>query len=377
MPKPIRAYVGTYSTTEAQQESPGKGKGIYVFEMDPATGFLTGQDVFVNGNNPTWIHAHPDGIHLYGSNEVAHFEGQRSGSVSAYTIERSTGRLSLLNTVSSEGAWPAHLSVHPSGRYVLVANYAGGTIAVLPIRPGGALGPATDVKHDVGPAGKERATSGPPGSLAISGHDGPHPHMIGFDPTERHILNTDLGLDRIYVWTLDLESGKLHSNNPPFVALPSGDGPRHFVFHPTGPWMYSLQEEASTVVLFDYDAEGGKLSPRQAISSLPGGFAGTNFTSEMRISRDGRFLYAANRLHDSISWFSIGKDGTLSFAGGESTRGDYPRSFSFDPSETFLYSCNQHADAVTLFRRDAQSGQLTFTGRYFPVASPAVILFTR
>jgi 6-phosphogluconolactonase (cycloisomerase 2 family) len=182
-------------------------------------------------------------------------------------------------------------------------------------------------------------------------------------------------MDRIFVWTLDLEKGKLVANDPPSVPIPSGHGPRHFTFHPNGHWIYSLQEEASTVTLFYYDAESGRLSPRQTVSSLPTGFAGTNFASDLRISRDGRFLYAANRVHDSISWFFIGKDGTLAFVGEEWTRGDYPRSFSFDPTEKFLYCCNERADAVAIFERDVDSGKIGFTGRYVPVGSPVVILF--
>ncbi|MGH9407094.1 MAG: lactonase family protein [Terriglobia bacterium] len=372
----IRAYVGTYSAAKGPE--PGtraNGKGIYVFEMDAASGELTQVDIAETKDSPSWLDFHPDGKHLYSANEVHNFEGS-SGSVSAYGIDSATGRLRPLNTVSSEGAGPAHLSVHPSGRYVLVANYAGGTIAVLPIRPSGELGAATDVKHDHGARGKPRATDAPAGSFAISGHDdGPHAHMIRSDPKGRFVLHTDLALDRIFSWKLDLESGKLEPNDPHATPLPSGDGPRHFAFHPTGRWLYCLQEEASTIALFDYDAERGTLAHRHTVSSLPHGFAGTSFASEIRISSDGRFLYAGNRVHDSIAWFSIEGDGALSFGGEEWTRGDYPRSFNFDPSERFVYCCNQRADAVTLFRRDARSGRLAFTGRYFGIGTPAAIVF--
>jgi 6-phosphogluconolactonase len=331
--------------------------------------------VLVNVDNPSWIDLNPSGTHLYACNEIDNYQHTNSGSVSAYAIDASTGRLIRLNTVSSEGAGPAHLSVHPSGRYVLVANYGGGTIAVLPIRSGGTLGPATDVKHDHGTAGKKHATGASPGSFAISGHDAPHPHMIRSDPKGRYVLQTDLGLDRIFVWTLDLDQGKLQPHKPHGVSLPSGDGPRHFVFHPTRPWLYLLQEEASTLVVFDFDQEKGTLSVRQTVSALPDGFAGTSFASEVRVSSDGKFLYAANRLHDSISWFTIRENGTLAFSGEAWTRGDYPRSFNFDPSGSFVYCCNQRADAITIFRRDGVSGGLSFTGRYVPVGTPAVLLF--
>jgi len=186
--------------------------------------------------------------------------------------------------------------------------------------------------------------------------------MIQSDPAGRFVLAADLGLDQIFVWKFDGEKGTLSANDPATVALPPGDGPRHFTFHPNSRWLYSLQEEASTLVTFDYDAERGRLTAKQTISSLPMGFRGTDFTSEVMISADGKFLYAANRLHDSIAWFAIGETGTLTFAGEEWTRGDYPRSFNIDPTGNFLYSCNQRADAIATFRVNRKTGGLTFTG---------------
>ena len=165
------------------------------------------------------------------------------------------------------------------------------------------------------------------------------------------------------------------ANDPAGVSLPPGDGPRHFAFHPNGRWLYSLQEEGSTLVAFDYDANTGVLTARQTISSLPEGFTGSNFTSEVMISADGRFLYAANRLHDSIAWFSIDQSGRLRFEGEAWTRGDYPRSFNMDPTGNYLYSCNQRSDAVTIFRVNRDSGELKFTGGYTPVGTPSIIVF--
>ena len=164
-------------------------------------------------------------------------------------------------------------------------------------------------------------------------------------------------------------------NDPPLVALPPGDGPRHFAFHPSGRWLYSLQEEASTVAVFAYDGTRGRLTAKQTISSLPKGFAGTDFTSEIAVTPDGKFVYAANRLHDSIAWFSIAEGGVLTLLGEQWTRGDYPRSFGIDPSGSFLFSCNQRSDAITAFRRDKNTGALAFTGQYTPVGTPAIIIF--
>jgi len=343
--------------------------------MNPATGVLVQRELFPDDSNPAWLAFDPSRKHLYSANEITDYKGTNSGSVSAYSIDRMSGHLTLLNTVSSEGAGPAHVSVHPSGKFVLVANYQGGTVAVLPLRPNGELGPATDIKEDTGTPGPTHAASAPPGSFAISGHEKPHAHMIQSDPSGLFVMAADLALDQILIWKFDVERGKLSPNNPPSVALPPGDGPRHFAFHPSGRWFYSLQEEGSTLVTFDYNAESGRLRAKQIISSLPPGFAGTNFTSEVVVSADGRFVYAANRLHDSIAWFAIGAGGTLTFAGEEWTRGDYPRSFNIDPTGNFLYSCNQRADAVTTFRINRQTGSLTFTGRHTPVGTPAIIIF--
>ena len=185
----------------------------------------------------------------------------------------------------------------------------------------------------------------------------------------------DLGLDRIFVWKFDIAAGVLTPNDPPSIAVAPGDGARHFHFHPNGRWLYSLQEEGSNIVLFDYDPVQGRLTARQTISSLPPGFAGSNFCSEILVSSDGRFVYVGNRLHDSIAIFAIGKTGTLTFVADEWTRGDYPRSFNFDPTGQFLYSCNQRGDAITVFRVDRGTGKLSFTDHYTPVGNPSVILF--
>ncbi len=372
---PHLAYVGTYSSPQGPEGSKGNGQGIYLFAVDRSTGALSQREVFADGSNPAWLAFDPSRTHLYSANETPTFQGGASGSVSAFSIDRSNGHLTLLNTVSSEGAGPAHLSVHPSGKYVLVANYAGGTAAVIPILPNGSVGTAIEVKHDQGALGPVHAASAPPGSFAISGHDKPHAHMIQADPAGRFVLWADLALDQILIWKFDVEKGTLTPNDPPFVSLPPGDGPRHFTFHPNGRWFYSLQEEGSTLVMFDYDAARGRLTAKQTVSSLPKGFGGTNFTSEVMVSSDAKFVYAANRLHDSIAWFSIGDNGALTFAGEEQTRGDYPRSFNIDPTGNFLYSCNQRGDAITTFRINRSTGRLSFTGQYTAVGTPAIIIF--
>jgi 6-phosphogluconolactonase len=373
--EPVLAYAGTYSSQAGAEAAPGRGKGIYLLEMNPVTGALVERMVFENAANPSCLALNSSGTRLYSANETSTYEGANSGSVSSYEIERPGGRLKLMNTVPSEGAGPCHLSLHQSGKWAFVANYHGGTSAVLPIGARGELGAASDVKRHDGVLGPARASSAPRGSFAWSGHDHTHSHMILPDPSGRFVLAADLGLDRILVWKFDAVAGKLIPNDPPSVAVTPGDGPRHFAFHPNGRVLYSLQEEGSTLVTFDYDGSTGRLRAKQTISSLPAGFAGSNFTSEVAVSPDARFVYAANRLHDTIAWFSVAGDGTLQFAGEEPTRGNYPRFFTFDPSWRFAYSCNQRADAIVSFRVNRRTGALTHTGQYTPIGTPSHLVF--
>ena len=378
---PLMAYVGTFSSplrdvlpTQVDLP-PGNGRGIHVFQVDRATGALTPRGTFDLGTSPSCLALNPAATRLYSSNETDRVGEGKSGTVTAFAIGGTDGRLTELNTVPSGGAGPTYVSVHPSGKFLLVANYFGGSVAVLPILADGRLGPATDVKVDAGTVGPRRSANAPPGSFAFSGHDRTHAHMIQADPSGRFVLHVDLGLDRIFVWKFDDRAGVLTPNDFPEVALPPGDGPRHFAFHPNGHWLYSVQEEGSNIVLFDYDGAKGMLTSRQTISSLPPGFAGSNFCSEILVSGDGRFVYAGNRLHDSIGVFSVGRTGELTFAGEDWTRGNYPRSFSFDPTGRFLYCCNQRADNVAAFRVDPKTGRLDFAGHYAPVGNPSSIVF--
>ncbi len=378
---PLIAYVGTYTAPLKNMRDtqvdlpPGNGRGIHLFQVNRVTGAMTPAGIVEMGTSPSALVFDESRSHLYSANETETIGEEEAGSVSAFAINPADGQLTLLNSVSSGGKGPTHLNVHPSGKFLFVANYFGGSVAVIPIRSDGSLGEATDIQKDTGKIGPTKATSAPPGSFAISGHDMAHAHMIETDPSGKFVIHVDLGLDQIHIWKFDDRKGKLIPNDPPTVSLPPGDGPRHFYFHPNGRWFYSLQEEGSTIVLFDYDSEKGRLSQRQTVSSLPPGFAGSNFTSEIMVSADGRFVYVANRLHDGIALFSIGEDGTLTFVSEEWTRGDYPRSFNFDPTGNFLYSCNQRADHITIFRVDKKSGALNFTGQYTPVGNPSIIVF--
>ena len=366
------AYVGTYTGAVGAGSN---GEGIYLFEMDASTGELTHRKLAAKTPNPSWIAIHSSKKYLYAVNEISDYHGS-SGSVSAFAIDEASGDLTELNVVGSEGEGPCYLSIDSSGKYALVANYGGGTVAVLRIMDGGLLGTATDIHRDSEHLGGTQASDAPPGSFAVSGHDGPHAHMIAPDPQGRFVLATDLGQDRIYTYRFDRGTGKLNTaDGASFAALPSGDGPRHFAFHPNGHWLYAIQEEASTVVFFHYDPDGGTLATQQTVSALPSGFAGTSFSSEILVSPDGRFLYAANRLHDTIAVFSIGADGRLKQIANTSTMGDYPGQCRIDPSGNFLYACNRHSDSISCFRIHRETGLLSFTGQYTAVGSPGSITF--
>jgi 6-phosphogluconolactonase len=377
---PLVAYVGTFSSplrdvlpTQVDLP-PGNGRGIHLFKVDRVTGALTATGVVEMGNSPSCLVLNAAGTRLYSANETDRVGEKKEGTVGAFAIDRRDGGLKLLNTVRSGGVGPTYVSVHPSGRFLLVANYLSGSIAVVPILADGRVGEPADTKSDSGKIGPTKATNAPPGSFAFSGHDRTHAHMVQADPTGRFVLHVDLGLDEIFDWKFDSERGTLTANEPAAVSLPAGDGPRHFCFHPNGRWLYSIQEEGSTIARFDFDAASGRLTQRQTISSLPPGFVGSNFCSEILVSRDGNFLYAGNRMHDSISVFSIGTDGDLSFKGEEWSHGNYPRSFSFDPSGSFLYCCNQRADNVSVFRVDRETGILRFTGQLAAVGNPSSIV---
>jgi 6-phosphogluconolactonase len=380
-PAPLFAYVGTYTAplrdVPATQVDlpPGNGRGIHIFRADRATGALSPVGVYEMGTSPSCVVLNHSGTRLYSANEMDRLGVERSGTVSSFAVDQTDGKLRLLNTVPSGGAGPTYISLHPSRRFLFVANYFGGSVAVLPILEDGRLGALTDVKSDSGKIGPTRALNAPLGSFAFSGHDRTHAHQIEADHSGNFVLHVDLALDKIFVWKFDAKRGMLSPGNTHVVSLPPGDGPRHFHFHPNGHWLYSVQEEGSNIVLFDYDTTTGRLAARQTISTLPPGFAGSNFCSEILVSSDGRYVYAGNRLHDSIGIFAVDSDGTLKYVGEEWTHGNYPRSFNFDPSGHFLYCCNQRGDNLAVFRVNRKTGRLNFADQYVPVGNPSSIVF--
>lgn len=377
----VRVYVGTFSSplkdvlpTQVDLP-PGNGRGIHIFEMDTQTGAFHEVGIAELGTSPSCLVLDARKAFLYSANETDRVGDDKHGTVSAWKIDPASGMLTLLNSVTSGGAGPTYVSLHPNCKFLLVANYFGGSIAVHPILADGKLGEAIDVKTDEGSIGPTKATHAPVGSFAFSGHDRTHAHMIETDLSGKWVIHCDLGQDRIYIWSFDASSGKLTPAPKPFVTLPPGDGPRHFHFHPNGKWFYSIQEEGSTVVLFDFDARDGRLVERQTISTLPSKFKGSNFCSEILVSADGRFVYAGNRLHDSIAIFEVRNDGSLEYRGEVWTQGNYPRSFTIDPSGNWLVCCNQRSDNLAIFRVDRKTGGLAFSGEFAAVGNPSVVRF--
>jgi len=373
-------YIGTYTGAVG---AGGNGEGIYLCELSLSTGKLTVLRVVApalpaSGSNastasPSTLAIDPSGNFLYAGNEIF----SPNGSVSSYRINRATGDLTLLNALPAIGA-PAHVGVDKFRRYLFAAEYVGSIFEVFPILANGSLGPAVFQQRDLGNVGPMRATSGPPGSFAISAHEGPdgHPHQMETDPSNQWVVGSDAGQDRIYVWKLTVgATPPLTPAAVPFVNTPPGDGPRHFAFHPNGAWMYSIQEEGDTIIFWRFNPATGSLTNQQQISSLPPGFVGTVFTSEIRVSADGRFVYGVNRLSDTVTVYRIGNDGTLTQESYTSTLGDYPRIITIDPTGQFMVSGNQRADNVTTFRVNPGNGKLTFTDNYTAVGSPSGMVF--
>jgi 6-phosphogluconolactonase len=327
--------------------------------MDAATGRLERLRVVGGVANPSFLALHPDGRHLYSVN------GGNASGVSAFALDPASGDLTFLNRESSQGENPAHVSVDRDGRYVAVANFTGGTVALFPIGPDGRLAPASDVVSHAGPPGPHPTRQ-----------DRPHPHQIPMDPGGPFALVNDLGLDRTYVYRLDRQPGKLVPNDPPFATATPGAGPRHLDFHPSRRFVYVLDEIDSTIQGYAYDGQRGALAPIERVSTLPDGWSDDNSTAQIVVHPSGRFVYASNRGHDSIAIFAVDEaSGRLAAAGHEPTQGRTPRNFNVDPSGRFLLAANQDSDTVVPFRIDPATGGLTPTGQVVEAGSPSCVVF--
>jgi 6-phosphogluconolactonase len=349
-------YVGTNTGGK-------KSQGIYVCRLHAATGQVTPLGLAAETVNPSFLAAHPNHRFLYAVSEVAG-GGPNGGAVAAFTIDSQTGKLTLLNKVSSKGSGPAHVSVDKTGKTVFVANYNSGSVAALPIKEDGSLGEASAfVQHTGSGANPKR-------------QEGPHAHWIGPSPDNRFVLACDLGLDEVLVYRFDAAKGTLTPNDPPFGKAPPGAGPRHFAFHPSGRFGYVINEMASSVTAFAFDASRGSLTPLQTISTLPQDFTGNNSGAELEMHPSGKFLYGSNRGHNSIAVFAVdARKGTLTPVEQASTQGKVPRGFGIDPTGSYLFAGNQNSDNVVVFRIDSKTGRLTPAGQTFEVGAPVNVIF--
>jgi 6-phosphogluconolactonase len=350
---PVTFYVGTYTR--------GTSRGIYRLTFDSASGELGPAVLAAETKNPSFLALHPNGRWLYAVSEVSDFRGKETGAVSAFAIDAKTGDLALLNQEPSGGADPCHLVVDRGGHSVLVANYSGGTVAVLPIDADGRLRPASSVRTHEG-SGPDRDRQ-----------EHAHAHGIYLDADERFALSPDLGADRVFVYRFDSAKGALEPHGA--AALPPGSGPRHLTFDATGRFVYVLNELLSTVAAFSYDAAKGALAPVQTITTLPAGFSGTNSTAEIAVSRDGRFLYCSNRGADSLAVFRVEKaTGRLEAAGHVPVGGKTPRHFAIDPTGRFVLAAQQNSGAIAAIRLDANTGRGALSGSSVKVDRPVCLL---
>ncbi len=350
----MNIYIGTYTKKT-------DSKGIYLFKLDLKTGRLNAGVLAAETANPSFIAVHPNLKYLYAAGEL---EG-KIGIVSAFAIDSKDGKLTLLNEQSSGGAGPCHLSVDKEGKNVLVANYAGGSIAVLPIGLDGKLAKAscTILHKDPEPGDKPRAS---------------HCHSINLDASGRFAFVADLGLDRVFFYRFDGVKGTLVPNEPASLVLEEKAGPRHFAWHPSGRFAYVINELNSTMTAVSFDAEKGSLRELQTLSTLPEGFTGTSYCAEVQVHPSGKFLYGSNRGHDSIVIFAIDeKTGLFKLLGFEPTQGSFPRNFGIDPTGQYLITANQKGNSIVVFRIDTSTGLLNPTGQKIGLPAPVCIKFIK
>ena len=349
-------FIGTYTEHEGS-----RSKGLYIYQLQLSSGELTFQNEAAGILNPSYLDIHPGKSFLYAVNELQSFDGEEGGGVSAFSIDPGAGELELLNAQPSRGKDPCYISIEQTGQFAMVANYSSGTVAMFPIQADGRLSPATDVvQHSGSSVDPERQTA-------------PFAHSIVPDPANRFAIAADLGADKLVIYEMDLENGKLNKHAE--VKVKPGSGPRHSIFHPNGKYLYLFNELSSTLIGFRYGSDAGHLEEIQTISTLPPGHEGESFGADLHIS--GRYLYASNRKHDSIAWFVIDEDsGQLAYQGEVPSEGRVPRGFAIDPSGRFLLAANEGSDNVVIFQIDPSTGKPIETGHEAKVSQPVCVKFT-
>jgi 6-phosphogluconolactonase len=352
----LLVYVGTYTA--------GKSEGIYLYRMSLASGELKRVANTRGVVNPSFLTLAPSRRYLYAVNEVDEFAGKKSGAVSSFLVDQRTGELRFLNQQPSLGGAPCYVTVDATGRFVLVANYGGGNVVVFPAHGNGSLGQATDMKQDRGSSANHER------------QEGPHAHCIVLDPSNKFAYSCDLGTDKIMIYRFDARDGKLLPARQPWAQVKPGTGPRHLAFHDRDGLLFVLNELNSTVATFVRDPKQGSLKEVHSVSTLPADFKDTNWSADIHVSPDGRFVYCSNRGHNSIAVFAVdSRRRGLRMIGHQPTLGSWPRNFAIDPSGAFLLVANQKSDNIVAFRIDYVTGRLTHT-HTVEAPSPVCLKFT-
>ena len=348
--KPYFVYFGTYTR--------GMSKGVEVARFDASTGKLSKPETAVETPNPSFVAIHPNRKFLYAAGE------QTQGIVSAFKIDPASGKLTLLNTAPSRGDGPCHVNVDRTGKFLLMANYGSGSAAVYALKDDGSIGEPTGFQQHEGTGADSRRQSGP------------HAHSINLSADNRFAIVADLGQDKVFVYRFDASKGTILPNDPPAVNVMPGGGPRHFAFHPKKKYAYVINEMASKITAFSWDAARGTLTEVQSISTLPEDFKGSSSTAEVQVHPSGKFVYGSNRGHDSIAAFKVDqKTGKLTSIGNTSTQGKTPRNFGIDPSGKWMIAANQDTNNVVVFKIDTKTGKLTPTGQEYQVGAPVCVKF--
>jgi 6-phosphogluconolactonase len=348
-------YIGTYTGETS--------KGIYAFRFDDRTGGLTPLGLVAETPSPSFLTSSTNGRFLFAVNELQSFAGVASGSVTSFAVDPLTAKLTEISVQPSRGAGPCHLALDRTGRYLAVANYSGGNFALFPVGADGRLETATRI------VAGDRSEPGQSPSAARLGH------MVGFDARNRFMIAADKGLDRLLVYRFDASTGGLTPNQPPSAALPPGSGPRHFVFHPNGTWLFAINEQAATITTFSWDQEAGTLTASGSVATRPADVT-TGSTAEIAVHPSGRFVYGSNRGHDSIAVFAVGNGGALTLVEYQSTRGRTPRNFALDPTGRWLIAANQQSGTLAVFSINEKTGALSPVGPLTSVGAPVSVLFT-
>jgi 6-phosphogluconolactonase len=347
-------YVGTYTDHGS--------KGIYAYRFDAKTGQTTPLGLAAESTQPSFLTVDASGHFLYAVNEIESYEGQPTGAVSAFAIDSASGKLSLLNQVSSRDGGPAHIALDRTGKYALVSNYTRGSVAVLPVQKDGRLGEASAfVQHHGAGVDKER-------------QEQPHAHAVAMSSDNHFALVADLGLDQVFAYSFDSAKGTM-GQDPHITKANPGVGPRHLVFNLSGKLLYVINELQSSITTYAYDTANGGLRELSTISTLPDGFSGHSAAAEIALHPSGKFLYASNRGPDSIAVFSIAAEGTLSHVEFAPVSGKTPRNFAIDPTGSWLLVGDQESDKVVVFRINHKTGRLTPTGQVLQISYPACVTF--